>query len=498
MAVEQLKEVQQQEQTTDKPAWNTTYDSFAAKLPSSVSSLLPSSSALNPAVTATADKFNQLTTSSKAGWTAASSTATSRVAELQKTSKEQWRSKGPEAWCACAWAVQNETSVPLNVSLNQVGPLYYTVLKPEETFERRVPNLPFSLEIRPFTSDSTAYTPWSTTWPILAVTGPAVAITSLLALPLVAVAAGGTALASLTSFGSSIAAGAAAAGDAAVGTAATATALVAKASSLPGARQVKGRLADAAKKAVGEHVSREKVQQHVVRYLTTRGGAGAAGGAIEGGAVIEEIEKAEEERRKKARKEGKVEEVDVTGIEMEKVLKCETGNAKVDKALAKAFKKLAFKSKLMEYKTSDNPVLRIVGGPELESRTSPSSFLHPNPASETLLVFYPFTILHSPSDLRAEPIPTSEVPPTEDEQRVMKDAKVVEKWETAERAVEDAPNASKAEDGKEGEEEVERAVEEAEKTTGEVQEDSPAEVGCGKGKGKEEEKPVPKKKGWFW
>ncbi|BGP13075.1 hypothetical protein JCM10213_000920 [Rhodosporidiobolus nylandii] len=465
-----------------------TYSTALSKLPPSVSAVLPSPSAASSAVSVASDKFSALGTASKAAAGEVSKTSSQRVEALRKASKAGWKKAGPEAWCACAWAVRNETSIPLNVSLNQVGPLYYEVLKPEETFERRVPSLPYALEIRPYTSPSTAYTPWSTTWPILAVTGPVVAVASLLALPFVAVAAGGTALASLSSVGSSIAAGAASASDAAVGTAATATALVAKASSLPGARQVKGRLADAAKKAVGEHVSREKVQQHVVRYLTTARNAG--GGAAAGG-VIEEVEHEEAKRKESARKHGKVEEIDVTGYDVEKVLVCETGNAKVDKALAKAFKRLSMKSKLREYKTESNPVLRVVGGPELETRTPPSSFLHPNPAPRTYLVFYPFTVLHAPADVRAEPVPLDEVPPTEDEARVMDKGRVVESWEAAEKASREAPPAA----AEVKPEEVDKKVAQAEEEVGEAQRQVEAEAGKGKAPVEGEKS---KKKGWLW
>ncbi|GAA6005445.1 hypothetical protein JCM10207_002984 [Rhodosporidiobolus poonsookiae] len=465
-----------------QPAWAQQYDRLNAALPGKLTNVLPSSVVISSVASSTASlataKYGTLALTSKEQYDSISKASSARYKELTASSKERW--------FAQAFVVRNEAQIPLNVSLNQVGPLYYAVIKPEETFERRVPNLPFSLEIRPYSTPSTAYTPWSTTWPILAVTGPAVALTSLLAIPLVAVAAGGTALASLTSFGStvgsSVAAGTAAASEATMGAVATGTALVAKASSLPGARQVKGRLADAAKKAVGEHVSREKVQQHVVRYLTAARASAGAGGAEAVGAI--EAGRAEEESRSRARKEGKVEEVEVTGYEIEKVLKCETGHGKTDKALAKAFKRLSLKSKLNEYKAENNPVLRVVGGPELETRTPPSSFLHPHPAPRTFLVFYPLVVLHDPvTSVAAEPIPLSEQPPTEEEQRVVDSAKVVEGWEEAEKAVKSAPSAG--EDKAEGE--AQKAVEEAKE---EVQTEGAA------GKGKEAE--GKKKKGWLW
>lgn len=192
-------------------------------------------------------------------------------------------------------------------------------------------NLWFSLEIRPYTSPSSAYNGWSATWPILCVTGPAVAVTSLLAIPFVAAAAGGTALASLTTFGSSIVSGAGAAAESVGAAAATAAGLATKANAIPGASRVKGRLADAARDLVGEHISREKVQQHVVRYLTQGGKGKGKEEAVSVGLIedaqVQEVEKT----RERARKEKKLDEVDVTGFDVEKVLACATGHAGVDK-----------------------------------------------------------------------------------------------------------------------------------------------------------------------
>lgn len=53
--------------------------------------------------------------------------------------------------------------------------------------------------------------------------------------------------------------------------------------------------------------------------------------------------------------------MDVTGLELEKVLACETGKRRVDKHLEQAFKKLSVRTS-KGLKTTDNPVLRIVGG----------------------------------------------------------------------------------------------------------------------------------------
>lgn len=263
------------------------------------------------------------------------------------------------------------------------------------------------LEVRPYTSPSTAYNAWSTTWPILCVTGPAVAATSLLAIPIMAVAAGGSALASLTAFGSSIGTAVSSATAGAVegvsATAATVTAAAAKANRLPGAARVRGKLADAARNLVRDQVGRQEVQQRVIRYLTSATGGGAAAAAAGGrdAASHGEEEGTEHEQpeptvsdlggepvQTRGSTGKKLDEVDVTGHDMERVLTCSTGNSTIDKVrllflffsctrcgltelktgawlfqeLAQAFKRLSFKTKFGEFKTAENPVLRIVGG----------------------------------------------------------------------------------------------------------------------------------------
>ncbi|GAA5892241.1 hypothetical protein JCM8208_001490 [Rhodotorula glutinis] len=481
-------------QTQSTPAWTTTYDGIAAKLPTAVSSRLPSSAAAATAVASAQDQLSTLSKSSKQRFNEMSRTASQKAGQMSQSSKEQWLAK--------AWSVTNETQIPLNVALCQVGPLYYEVLAPEATFERRVPNLWFSLEVRPYTAPSTAYNAWSTTWPVLAITGPAVAVTSLLAIPFVAVAAGGTALASLTSIGSSIASGAAGAAESAAATAAAAAGFAAKASRVPGAGKVKGKLADAAKDLVGERLTPDKVQQHVVRYLARAGGAGAAAGAgagaAEGPQLIEGESEAAQVRRVK--KEKKLEEVDVTGHDLEKVLKCETGHAATDKALAKAFKRLSFKTKFNEYRTADNPVLRIAGGPELDTRTAAPTFFHPDPVPRQILVFYPFVLLHSTS-VSAQPLDTDEAPLTEDERRVMSEARVVESYEEAEKVTQKAPSgaaagsasASSGEGAGAGAGEKEAAEAQVDQAVEEAKEDVAAgETAAG------EAQPAPKKKGWLW
>lgn len=117
---------------------------------------------------------------------------------------------------------------------------------------------------------------------------------------------------------------------------------------------MKGKLVDAARKNVGENG--EKITGHVVRYFTKASAGAAVAGAV-GGA---EQEKAEGNGNEKNGKGKKIVEVDITGYELEKALKCETGKSKVDKALKEAFEKLCIKES--HWKTKENPVLQIVGG----------------------------------------------------------------------------------------------------------------------------------------
>ncbi|GAA5860212.1 hypothetical protein JCM3774_000345, partial [Rhodotorula dairenensis] len=338
-----------------RQGWVAAYDSTLSKLPPAIATRLPTSESAAKSIALAQDKLAGFGEAGKQQWTDASRFAAAQATALRTAAARN----GPHSveWLKQAWSVTNETQVPLNVSLNQVGPLYFEVVAPGDTFERRIPNVWHLLEVRPYTSPSTAYNAWSTTWPILCVTGPAVAATSLLAIPIIAVAAGGSALASLTAFGSSVGAAVSSATAGAVegvsATAATVTAVAAKASRLPGASHVRGKLADAARNLVRDQVGRQEVQQRVIRYLTNTAGAGAAAAAAGGrhagpGASTEaaetetvEYEESQQERVKldlggeAVRTRGstgkKLDEVDVTGHDMERVLTCSTGNTTVDK-----------------------------------------------------------------------------------------------------------------------------------------------------------------------
>lgn len=303
------------------PAWVSTYSSLKSSLPASISSHLPQPAALETQVS-----FLAATSSSHLSSLQRSGTQRLRALKQDPTTFHAWRkevatSLSPDQLFKQAYSITNTTELLLNVSLNQLSPLFYTVLAPNRTYEVRVPSVYFAIEIRPHTSPKTAYNPWSVTWPILLLTGPIVAATSLLLVPFAALAVGGTALASLTGFGAAVVDGAGATAGALTSAGGTAAGLVAKAVSLPGGGKVKGKLVEAGKKAWGEKGS--DAVGGLVKYLGKGTAVAAAGGAVGG-------EHKEVEREKREKEKKKLTEVDVTGFELEKVLKCETGKRKVD------------------------------------------------------------------------------------------------------------------------------------------------------------------------
>ncbi|KAK4056111.1 hypothetical protein OIO90_002842 [Microbotryomycetes sp. JL221] len=397
--------------------WTKTYANMTKRLPDSISSRLPTTEQAQSHVETLTTKVEELSSASKVKYDEWSVASKQKYDEMSLASKDRYTKAkssykasklNPDRMFDKAWSVSNETNVALNVSLNQVGPLHYQVLLPNETFERRVPNLWYSLEVRPWTGSSTAYNSWSVTWPILAVAGPTVAATSLLA---IAMMSGGTALTTLKSAGTAAASSVASASSAMTGAGAKAARLAAGAAALPGGARIKNKLVDAARKnVVGENG--EVITEKLVRYFAKD---------PEDATTV----KASDEQADKPKRE-KIKEVDVTGFELEKVLKCDTGKSKVDKELESAFASLCLKEKGI--KTADNPVLRIVGGPELEEREN----------EHQVLVFYPF-VIEQVVDIGVEPVPPSEVPPTEDESAFLRDARVVPTVKQAEVAAANAP-----------------------------------------------------------
>ncbi|GAA5978954.1 hypothetical protein JCM5350_004188 [Sporobolomyces pararoseus] len=407
------------------PAWHKQYDTLSSKLPDSISKHLPTSSQAQ----------SSLDTLSK-NVTEKYGTAVTTTKKLGETSKANYQRLSAQTFAKNAWSITNETQVPINVSLGQVGPLMFEVILPGETFARRTPGVWYWAEVRPRTTPSSEYNNWSATWPILCVAGPSAALASLLAIPFVAMAAGGTALASLTSFGSSVVGGTTAAvtgtAEAVTGSVAAAASFAAKANRIPGSGKVRGKLVDAAKNAVGAKASDRNLQESIVRYITSSATGAGAAGAAKGKEKLAELKNKEEAdneenflaEKERKRQNNELDEIDVTGHELEKVLKCETGDKKVDKALEKAFKRLGFKS--TTYKTKNNPVLRIIGGPELETRESEKE-------PRQYLIFYPFALVPVPN-LTVEPLSFAEAPATSEEKEFIRDARVVESFEDAEKA----------------------------------------------------------------
>lgn len=119
------------------PSWQSKYEAARSSLPSGIQSRLPTSAEAAQHVSTISDKIDVLAAQGK-----------DRLAQFSKTSSikaETWRNQAnavrlstDQSVLSKAWSVTNETNVALNLSLNQVGPIFYATVLPNETFERRV------------------------------------------------------------------------------------------------------------------------------------------------------------------------------------------------------------------------------------------------------------------------------------------------------------------------------------------------------------------------
>lgn len=66
--------------------------------------------------------------------------------------------------------IKNETIWPLQISLNQVGPLYFDVIKPGESFVRDTGAVWFTIKASIIFDDKDKITTWDAVWPIGAIT----------------------------------------------------------------------------------------------------------------------------------------------------------------------------------------------------------------------------------------------------------------------------------------------------------------------------------------
>ncbi len=66
--------------------------------------------------------------------------------------------------------IKNETIWPLQISLDQVGPLYYDVVQPGETFVRNTGAVWFTIRATIFLDEKNRITTWDVVWPIGAMT----------------------------------------------------------------------------------------------------------------------------------------------------------------------------------------------------------------------------------------------------------------------------------------------------------------------------------------
>ena len=66
--------------------------------------------------------------------------------------------------------IKNDTIWPLQISLNQVGPLYYGVIQPGESFVRSTGAVWFTIKAGVFLDEKDRITSWDVFWPIAGVT----------------------------------------------------------------------------------------------------------------------------------------------------------------------------------------------------------------------------------------------------------------------------------------------------------------------------------------
>jgi hypothetical protein len=117
---------EQQAEQQEQPAYAKQYSALQAKLPTAISSRLPSSVAVEAGVNITSERLSTLTAASKVKleegkvkYGELRRTGSQRAGELQTFTKETWKTRGPESLATQAWSVTNETQVALNVSLNR-------------------------------------------------------------------------------------------------------------------------------------------------------------------------------------------------------------------------------------------------------------------------------------------------------------------------------------------------------------------------------------------
>jgi hypothetical protein len=107
-----------EEVATATPAWHKQYDTLSSKLPDSISRRLPSST----------EAQSSLDTLSK-NVTEKYGTAVSSTKKFGEVSKANYERLSAATFTKNAWSISNETQVPINVALGQVGPLMYEVSK---------------------------------------------------------------------------------------------------------------------------------------------------------------------------------------------------------------------------------------------------------------------------------------------------------------------------------------------------------------------------------
>jgi hypothetical protein len=103
-------------QPTDTPAWHKQYDTLSSKLPDAISKHLPTSTEAQ----STLDTVTKTVSEKYTG-------AVSTTKKFSDTSKANYAQLSSKTFTSNAWSITNETQVPINVALGQVGPLMYEV-----------------------------------------------------------------------------------------------------------------------------------------------------------------------------------------------------------------------------------------------------------------------------------------------------------------------------------------------------------------------------------
>ena len=93
--------------------------------------------------------------------TVSAASTSSATAMSRQSSFVRYKERLTSAIPVGQFDIENVTSLPLNISLNQVGPLYYDVVKPGSIFSRQTGKVFFTIEVRLHLGPASEYSNWS-------------------------------------------------------------------------------------------------------------------------------------------------------------------------------------------------------------------------------------------------------------------------------------------------------------------------------------------------